>query len=160
MSLAASEYHNVSFEQTILSTFETVPPRLLLAAFNLSLVGIFRNDRTEPLHKESVHLKLGDRKFRIHWSVSPSNPPLFPLYDVGIVRAVDTRSNSLLVISQRPLPNDCDIILLKSSFPLPQLLTYAPGQLCYPYQSSEVEGEGSRMMKARTNVKRKWQGTG
>jgi len=49
-----------------------------------------------------------------------------------------------------------DIFFIKSNLYLPSQLITAPWLATFPYQSSEISGEGSQIMKARTNLKRKF----
>ena len=161
MALTEIAFCSVQFDRTVLYTVEAMSPRLLLASFNASLVGICCNERSDILQEIPLYLRYGDRRFQLHFLAPSSINPLLPLHDVGIIRAVDIRANHFLLICPTPPPlnGGNGVVFIKSTTPLPLLLTYSPRQLCYPYLSSEVEGEGCRRMKARTNVKRKWQST-
>jgi hypothetical protein len=144
-----------SFNNTALTLCTSeIHPRMLLAAFNVSIAGMV--SLPADFHTESVNLKLNHKRFSVRHTAAA---PLLPCVGVAIVRAVDIENKSLLLIPttfNRSSDDDNDILLVRSNTQLPMVLQYTPGQPCYPYITGEIEGEGSAVMKARTNLKRKW----
>jgi hypothetical protein len=151
----------IPFNKAVLSTLAFVPPRLLLAAFNLSLIGLVEPSTEDAANEVvSMALKLKEVVFSIKCQ---ELLPMRHCSRIGIVRAIDLQTQQLLVIFPsestegkpfQSLRDNCHLI--RSNIPVPIQLQYVANDVSYPYLTSEMEGQGNRIMKARTNVKRKW----
>eukprot|EP01038_Epipyxis_sp_PR26KG_P007687 gene7687-10457_t len=149
---------------------KSLPPSMLLAALNLSVVGISTNHNNnssdEIITKQFKYClpNLSGNEaiistFPVKFSMG-SNVFFQPCEYIGIVRAVDPLNQQVILISPNFLDqqhNKSNIALLKGSIQLPNLLIYSSRFPIFPYLSSESNGEGSYIMKGRSNMKRRSQ---
>jgi hypothetical protein len=156
-----------------------VPPTLLLAALNGSVVGICSSDSNVEF---SLQSKAGKRVcIRQETSGGKEHLALTPCIGLGVVRSIDINNvdadgeGEVHVISpvdpryaddsggslhfgsndaNEPLPN-VQMALVQGTLALPHSLLFSPSMPCLPYMTSASAGDGSAQAKARNNVKRK-----
>ena len=144
-----------------------LPARLQLAACNASLVGIASAENGATCrsltslykpHEEGMPL-CDAETFEIDCVGSEAAASLAPCFGLGIVRAIDVNAEKLYIITPESpaLFPPGKIALYRGNLQIPTLLLYAPNLPCYPYLNGETAGEGSGVMKARNNVKRRSQ---
>ena len=109
-----------------------------------------------------------DIVFDINYIENTDNTmPLPKCIGMGIVRAIDVSNNCLYMITPVPIGrlNEISlkhgkIVLIRGMISIPPcMMSSSSSMIQSPYMSSEVTGEGSSIMKARTNVKRKYHNT-
>lgn len=161
----------------------TIPPRLLLAAFNVSIVGI----TTSPTQMNSqenyrtTRLQVPNEVFGIdatsnttatnticlNYEMNESSLHLLPCEGLGIISDFDLQRSIVHIITPEDLvlPNINDyrkeslLHLTRGIMQLPSSLMYnISGQVCAPYLCSENFGEGSAALYARSNIKRRSHG--
>jgi polynucleotide 5'-kinase involved in rRNA processing len=158
----------IPFERIVWATLPLcgdLPPRLLLAALNASLVGILvlpevHSDELPSASRSRKRLRHPtEGEFEITYA---TDVPTAPCVGMGIVRAVDMKNQRLILTSPvaeelltRP---DTVLCLVKgNNLQLPTAMVYSPLLPVFPYMSSESTGEGSAQLRTRNNVKRRGQ---
>lgn len=181
-SSSSSQQYAAPFDTLAFRCMEacvSVVPRLVLAAFNASLVGIARLRHEAEEGEEdgaglsnSREFRAGDSGVRfsldcIDGSGTGTGTCLpdctrLECIGLGIVRAVDVRSSCVYITTPADIVSafngDRDkVFLLKGSLQLPLCFSYSPSLPTFPYMSGEVFGEGTASMKSRPNLKRRSQ---
>jgi polynucleotide 5'-kinase involved in rRNA processing len=158
----------IPFERIVWATLPLcgdLPPRLLLAALNASLVGILvlpavhSSERSIVAQSRKRLRHRTEGEFEITYA---TDVPTAPCVGMGIVRAVDMKNQRLFLTSPvaeelltRP---DTVLCLVKgNNLQLPTAMVYSPLLPVFPYMSSESTGEGSAQLRTRNNVKRRGQ---
>lgn len=175
-ALMASQAYRVPFDIVSLRmTTAGVPPRLILAAFNASIVGITEGkgkggggNGIDGGNGGNGHVLLEHGSTVFSLDCDGVFDPTARCFGLGIVRAVEVATKSLLIITPSPpsqassssdtplrIRDSKTACLVLGDLGLPQLFVYGLNLPCYPYMSGECAGEGSLVMKARTNVKRR-----
>lgn len=157
-ALLGAEAVELPFASAVLAVCEgggAVSPRMLLAAFNLALVGVAVLSAPDHVLAATAHLRLKEEAFVL---THTAGAPLLPCAGVAIVRAIDTRRKFFLLIPANGLvlTPEKSLVIVKSNIQLPAALLHSPGQLCHAYLTGETQGEGGAAMSARTNLKRRW----
>ncbi len=164
IALVKNMYFYAPFDKISIRVNNNSPglaPRLILAVINASIVGITAhsscvNDKsvtlvcpTNPSHEFNV----------VYNTINIDDLQIIPCLGLGIIRAVDTSAESLLIIP--PLggtlvdDSHSKLCVIRSNIAMPNIFIYGSHLPFYPYMSSESTGEGSTEMKSRTNVKRR-----
>jgi len=136
-------------------------PRLILAAINATIVGVTAH--SSSIRDSSVALVCPSnpsKTFSVAYNtINVDDLHITPCLGLGIIRAVDTNNENLLVIppSGGTLVDDSHskLCVIRSNIAMPNMFIYGSHLPFYPYMSSESTGEGSTEMKSRTNVKRR-----
>lgn len=185
ISIAASASYTFSLAPTslcfrLLGSGQSVPPRLVLAAFNGCLVGLADGgDLGEKEDNNSKVIRLrcpirstsaaneeerGEvtavREFEVDVGTGESSTELLPVIGFGIIQSIDVLEGTLRLISPVPitqLTSLSRLCLLRGQQQLPSVLLYAPVLPVFNYSSGELEGEGGGVMKGRANLKRRSQ---
>jgi hypothetical protein len=135
---------------------DTVSPRLTLAAFNASVVGITSNATAATAFHRFTMPSTNEFSLDID-SIRPDDrASIRPCIGIGIVRVIDISEQTLCLISPALLDGQACLSLLRGSLMLPTSLYYTPDLAIHPFMTAEIHGEGSNTMKPRTNVKRKY----
>lgn len=157
---------SVPFSEIVFATLPVsgdLAPRLMLAAFNASLVGMLVLPDDNSVALSTARLRHPSAvEFEITYA---SEVPVVPCAGMAIVRAVDVANQRVLLSTPVELESlvrpGCKLCLVKgANLQLPTALCYSPLLPVFPYMSSESTGEGSAQLRTRNNVKRRGQNLG
>lgn len=163
-----------------------IPPRLILAAFNLSLVGISSFDSLifqSNLNIQTSQLQLPSEIFTrliqssssssssvsyhqglsIHYTLDDSTTHLLPCNGLGIISEVKLVDKVIQLMTSSELNVNTSKVhcFSRGSIQIPPCLLFCVGgQVSTPYLCSENFGEGSASLSSRTNMKRRSQSKG
>ena len=164
IALVKNMYFYAPFNKISIRVNNNTPglaPRLILAAINASIVGITTHSScTGDKNVTLVCPTNPSREFSVVYNtVNIDDLQITPCLGLGIIRAVDTSTENLLIIP--PLggtlveDSHAKLCVIRSNITMPNVFIYGSHLPFYPYMSSESTGEGSTEMKSRTNVKRR-----
>ena len=174
-SLMNNDYYEINFHSIAfrLVNNESIVPRLTLASFNGSLVGISSyidnsnsNSNTQTINissdirtdtnqsTEEITLMASETKKSFQLNCIGISP-LTPCKGIGIISAIDVTNEQIQLITPiKNIPNN-KIYLLKGNLQLPLNMIHSLAMTSYSYLTGEGFGEGNHIMKPRTNLKRK-----
>lgn len=139
----------------------SIVPRLTLAAFNMSLVAI---SFEMPEYIRTAQLVLREKHFAIHVNSAPLHS-VCPCLGYGIVVEVNIENSSVSLLVPNALQERISstvtlggkVHIIRGQLNLSSSMLFAPELCSSPYMTAESMGEGSSILRKRSNVKRRGQ---